>query len=89
MGGHNRIKRRVKELSERYGVNIKFIDQETQQNIDNALVCANWIIVFTSLVGRNMVRLAKSYAKERCIFCRSHGVCSLEREIKRLMQKHG
>ncbi|MCS7261803.1 MAG: DUF2325 domain-containing protein [Aquificaceae bacterium] len=88
LGGHDRMKARVKELSKRYGVNISFINQETQQNIDNALACADWVIVFTSLVGHNMVKLAKSYAKEKCIFCHSHGVCSLEREIKRLLKHY-
>ncbi|MFN3599727.1 MAG: DUF2325 domain-containing protein [Aquificaceae bacterium] len=89
LGGHDRMKSRVKELSKRYGVNIKFINQETQQNIDDALICADWVIVFTKLVGHNIVKLAKSYAKERCIFCPSHGVCSLEKEIKRLVGVKG
>ncbi|MCX7989269.1 MAG: DUF2325 domain-containing protein [Aquificaceae bacterium] len=86
LGGHDRMKSRVKELSRRYGINIKFINQETQQNIDNALACADWVIVFTSLVGHNMVKLAKNYAKERCIFCHSHGVCSLEKEIRKILE---
>jgi hypothetical protein len=85
LGGHDRLKSKVREFSKRYRVEIKFINQETQQNIDSALACADWVIVFTSLVGHNMVKLAKDYAKERCIFCRSHGVCALEREIKRLL----
>ncbi len=89
LGGHDRMRARVKELSKRYGINIKFINQETQQNIDSALAWADWVIVFTSLVGHNMVRLAKDYAKGRCIFCHSHGVCSLEREIKRLVKNEG
>ncbi|MDW8033256.1 MAG: hypothetical protein RMH93_06885 [Aquificaceae bacterium] len=43
-------------------------------------------MVFTSLVGHNMVKLAKNYAKERCIFCHSHGVCSLEKEIRKILE---
>ncbi len=86
LGGHDRMRARVKELSKRYGLNIKFINQETQQNIDNVLACADWVIVFTGLVGHNMVRLAKSYAGDRCIFCNSHGVSSLKREIRRLVE---
>ncbi|MDM7266560.1 MAG: DUF2325 domain-containing protein [Aquificaceae bacterium] len=86
LGGHDRMKGRIKELSKRYGLDIRFINQETQQNIDNVLACADWIIIFTGIVGHNMVKLAKSYAKERCIFCHSHGVCSLEKEIKRLVE---
>ncbi|MCS7307807.1 MAG: DUF2325 domain-containing protein [Aquificaceae bacterium] len=85
LGGHDRMKTRAKEISKRYGVKIKFINQETQQNIDNALTCADWVIVFTSMVSHSMVKLAKSYAKERCVFCNSHGVCSLEKEIKKLL----
>ncbi|MEN3034284.1 MAG: DUF2325 domain-containing protein [Aquificaceae bacterium] len=84
LGGHDRMKSRVKELSERYGIELKFINQETQQNIDSVLACADFVIVFTSLVGHNMVKLAKSYAKNRCIFCHSHGVCALERELKKI-----
>ncbi len=86
LGGHDRMRARVREISKRYGLHIKFINQETQQNIDNALACADWVIVFTGLVGHNMVRLAKDYAGDRCIFCNSHGVSSLEREIRRLME---
>ncbi len=63
LGGHDRMRARVKELSKRYGVNIKFINQETQQNIDNALACADWVIVFTGLVGHNMVRVSLSMDK--------------------------
>lgn len=88
LGGHDRMRARVKELSRRYGLEIKFINQETQQNIDGALANADWVIVFTSLVGHNMVKLAKDYAKDRCIFCQSHGVCALEREIKKLVEHH-
>ncbi len=51
LGGHDRMRARVRELSKRYGVNIKFINQETQQNIDNALACADWMIVFNGFVG--------------------------------------
>lgn len=86
LGGHDRLKSRVKELSKRYGVKIKFINQETQQNIDSALACADWVIIFTGIVGHNMVKLAKDYAGNRCIFCHSHGVCALEREIRRLIE---
>ena len=67
LGGHDRMKGRIKELSKRYGLDIRFINQETQQNIDNVLACADWIIIFTGIVGHNMVKLAKSYAKERCM----------------------
>lgn len=87
LGGHDRMRAKVRELSRRYGLEIKFINQETQQNIDSALACADWVIIFTGLVGHNMVKLAKDYAKDRCIFCHSHGVCALEREIKKLIQK--
>ncbi len=86
LGGHDRMRPRVEELSKRYRIKLKFINQETEQSIDSALACADWVIIFTGLVGHNMVKLAKSYAKGRCIFCHSHGTCSLEREIKRLVE---
>ncbi len=87
LGGHERMKARVKELSKRYKVEIKFIPQETQQNIDQALLYADCVIVFTKLVGHNMVNLAKRYAQDRCVFCHSHGVCSLEEKIKEVLRK--
>ncbi|MCS7284220.1 MAG: DUF2325 domain-containing protein [Hydrogenobacter thermophilus] len=87
LGGHDRLKSKVEEMAKRYRLSIKFINQETQQNIDSALACADWVIVFTSLSGHNMVKLAKKYAKDRCIFCHSHGVCSLEKKIKELLNE--
>ncbi len=51
LGGHDRMRARVRELSKRYGVNIKFINQENQQNIDNTLAYADWMIVFNGFVG--------------------------------------
>ncbi len=87
LGGHDRLAGKVKELSKRYGVSIKFINQETQQNIDSALACADWVIVFTRLVSHNMVKLAKSYAKEKCLFCHSHGVCALEEKIRAIISE--
>lgn len=87
LGGHDRLASKVKELSKQYKVDIKFINQETQQSIDSALACADWVIIFTRVVSHNMVRLAKSYAKEKCLFCHSHGVCALEEQIKRLTGK--
>jgi len=67
LGGHDRLKARVEQMAKKYNISLKFINQETQQNIDSALACADWVIVFTSLSGHNMVKLAKRYAKERCI----------------------
>jgi hypothetical protein len=81
LGGHDRLKARVEQMAKKYNISLKFINQETQQNIDSALTCADWVIVFTSMSGHNMVKLAKRYAKEKCIFCHSHGVCALERCI--------
>lgn len=85
LGGHDRLKSKVEEMAKRYRLSVKFINQETQQNIDSALACADWVIIFTSLSGHNMVKLAKKYAKDRCIFCNSHGVCSLEKKVKELV----
>jgi len=85
IGGHDRLKPKVEELSKRYKLRIKFINQETQQNIDQALAYADWVIVFTSLAGHNMVKLAKKYAKERCIFCHSHGTCVLEEKLREIV----
>jgi len=86
LGGHDRLKARVEQIAKKYNISLKFINQETQQNIDSALACADWVIVFTSLSGHNMVKLAKRYAKERCIFCNSHGVCALERSILKILK---
>jgi hypothetical protein len=86
LGGHDRLKARVEQMARKYNISLKFINQETQQNIDSALACADWVIVFTSLSGHNMVKLAKRYAKERCIFCHSHGVCVLERCILKILK---
>lgn len=85
LGGHDRLRSRVEDIAKKYHIDIKFINQETQQNIDSALACADWVIVFTSLSGHNMVKLAKKYAKDKCIFCHSHGVCSLEKKVKELV----
>jgi len=68
LGGHDRLKAKVEQMAKKYNISLKFISQETQQNIDSALACADWVIVFTSLSGHNMVKLAKRYAKEKCIF---------------------
>jgi hypothetical protein len=86
LGGHDRLKAMVEQMSKKYNISLKFINQETQQNIDSALACADWVIVFTSLSGHNMVKLAKRYAKERCIFYHSHGVCALERCILEILK---
>lgn len=85
LGGHDRMRPKVKEMAKRYHLKVKFINQETQQNIDSALACADWVIIFTSLSGHNMVALAKKYAKDRCIFCNSHGVCTLEKKIREIV----
>lgn len=87
LGGHDRLKVHVSNIARRYRLQIEFINKETQNNIDSALACADWVLVFTSLVGHNMVKLAKRYAGERCIFCKGHGVCALEREIRKLMDR--
>jgi hypothetical protein len=87
LGGHDRLKARVEQIAKKYNISLKFINQETQQNIDSALACADWVIVFTSMSGHNMVKLAKRYAKEKCIFCHSHGVCALERCILKILKK--
>jgi hypothetical protein len=87
LGGHDRLKARVERIARKYNISLKFINQETQQNIDSALACADWVIVFTSLSGHNMVKLAKRYAKERCIFCNSYGVCALERCILKILKE--
>ena len=86
LGGHDRLKARVEQMARKYNISLKFINQETQQNIDSALACADWVIVFTSMSGHNMVKLAKRYAKEKCIFCHSHGVCALERCILEILK---
>ena len=86
LGGHDRLKARVEQMAKKYNISLKFINQETQQNIDSALACADWVIVFTSMNGHNMVKLAKRYAKEKCIFCHSHGVCALERCILEILK---
>jgi hypothetical protein len=86
LGGHDRLKAKVEQMARKYNISLKFINQETQQNIDSALACADWVIVFTSLSGHNMVKLAKKYAKEKCIFCHSHGVCALERCILEILK---
>jgi len=86
LGGHDRLKARVEQMAKKYNISLKFINQETQQNIDSALACADWVIVFTSMSGHNMVKLAKRYAKEKCIFCHSHGVCALERCILEILK---
>jgi len=82
-----RLKARVEQMAKKYNISFKFINQETQQNIDSALACADWVIVFTSMSGHNMVKLAKRYAKERCIFCNSHGVCDLEKCILKILKE--
>jgi hypothetical protein len=87
LGGHDRLKARVEQMAKKYNISLKFINQETQQNIDSALACADWVIVFTSMSGHNMVKLAKKYAKEKCIFCHSHGVCALERCILKILEE--
>jgi len=87
LGGHDRLKARVEQMARKYNISLKFINQETQQNIDSALACADWVIVFTSMNGHNMVKLAKRYAKEKCIFCHSHGVCALERCILKILKE--
>ena len=86
LGGHDRMKSKVEELSKKYGLSIKFINQETQQNIDQALTYADCVIVFTKLIGHNMVKLAKKYAGDRCIFCHSHGICNLEKSIRKILE---
>jgi len=86
-GGHDRLKARVEQMAKKYNISLKFINQETQQNIDSALACADWVIVFTSLSGHNMVKLAKRYARGKCIFCHSHGVCALERCILKALKE--
>jgi hypothetical protein len=86
LGGHDRLKAKVEQMAKKYNISLKFINQETQQNIDSALACADWVIVFTSMSGHNMVKLAKRYAKEKCIFCHSHGVCALERCILEILK---
>jgi len=86
LGGHDRLKAKVEQMARKYNISLKFINQETQQNIDSALACADWVIVFTSMSGHNMVKLAKRYAKEKCIFCHSHGVCALERCILEILK---
>ncbi|WP_333785355.1 DUF2325 domain-containing protein [Thermocrinis sp.] len=83
LGGYDRMASKVRELSKKYGVDIKFINQETQQNIDSALCKADLVLVFTRLVGHNMVSLAKKYAKDRCVFCNRCGSCALEEELKK------
>jgi hypothetical protein len=87
LGGHDRLKAKVEQMARKYNISLKFINQETQQNIDSALACADWVIIFTSMSGHNMVELAKRYAKERCIFCNSHGVCALERCISKILKE--
>jgi len=87
LGGHDRLKARVEQMAKKYNISLKFINQETQQNIDSALACADWVIVFTSFSGHNMVKLAKRYAKEKCIFCHSHGVCALEGCILKILKE--
>jgi predicted TIM-barrel fold metal-dependent hydrolase len=72
LGGHDRLRSRATELAKRYNITVKFINQETQQNIDSALACADFVIIFTSL--------------DRCIFCNSHGVCALEKNIIKLIK---
>jgi hypothetical protein len=86
LGGHDRLKARVERMAKKYNISLKFINQETQQNIDSALACADWVIVFTSLSGHNTVKLAKRYARGRCIFCHSQGVCALERCILKILK---
>ncbi len=86
LGGHDRLRPKVTELAKKYNLTVKFINQETQQNIDSALACADFVIIFTSITGHNMVKLAKRYAKDRCVFCNSHGVCTLEKKIKELIK---
>ncbi|MFZ8863415.1 MAG: hypothetical protein ACO2PP_23315 [Thermocrinis sp.] len=41
LGGHDRLKARVEQIARKYNISLKFINQETQQNIDSALACAD------------------------------------------------
>jgi hypothetical protein len=36
LGGHDRLKARVEQIARKYNISLKFINQETQQNIDSA-----------------------------------------------------
>lgn len=87
LGGHDRLEVPLHAVGKKLGVNIKFINQPTQ-NLEDALESADIVLVITSTVSHEMVRLAKKKGCAKCVFCKHRGVCQIKKEIKRLVKEN-
>ncbi|MEM4618926.1 MAG: DUF2325 domain-containing protein [Desulfurococcaceae archaeon] len=84
LGGHDRLEAPLRKFGLESGIKIKFINRPTQ-NLEDALESADVILVITSMVSHEMVKLAKKYGCSKCIFCKQRGVCQIKKEIKRIL----
>lgn len=86
LGGHDRLEAPINEFAKQKGIKIKFINRPTQ-NLEDALSQADMVLVITSLVSHEMVRLAKKYGCAKCIFCKQRGICQIKRQIEEVLSQ--
>lgn len=84
LGEHDRLEAPIRNFGMQRGIKIKFINRPTQ-NLGDALESADIILVITSTISHEMVKLAKKYGCSKCIFCKQRGVCQIKKEIKRIL----
>lgn len=87
LGGHDRLEAPINEFAKEKGIKVKFINKPTQ-NLEDALCHADMVLIITSLVSHEMVRLAKKHGSSKCIFCRHRGICRIKRQIEDVLKKN-
>lgn len=83
VGGHDRLKPQLEEYAKENQLKLRFINRWSPQ-ASHTLSSADYIIIITGCVSHELVKLAKSCGKKKCIFCRSKGLCRIKKLITQL-----
>lgn len=78
LGGHDRLEAPLRNFGMQRSIKIKFINRPTQ-NLEDAVESADIILVITSTISHEMVRMTKKRGCVKCIFCKHRGVCQIKK----------
>ncbi|WP_028841099.1 DUF2325 domain-containing protein [Thermodesulfobacterium hveragerdense] len=83
VGGHDRFKPQLEEYAKENKLKLRFVNRWSPQ-ASYIFSSADYIIIITGCVSHELVKLAKSCGKKKCIFCRSKGLCRIKKLINQL-----
>ncbi|BAU22496.1 hypothetical protein THC_0090 [Caldimicrobium thiodismutans] len=86
LGGYDRFGPYLEKYAKSLGLEINFINQP-KKDLEKLLKNADYIVVLTRCVSHEMVRCAKGFSPEKCIFCKQAGLCAIKKIIEEKILK--